>query len=284
LRLRPKHKLEYRWFLLRAVPHRDRTGRVIKWFGTTTDIDDQKRHLARQEETVHVLLGLLSPDSLPVLDTVRLDAVYQPAEDLANIGGDFYAAFALPDGRLMIAIGDVAGHGLPAAVSMERTRNAILTAAIDARDPALVLTKVNRVLALRGEPAFVTALVGFLDPGSGEYTYASAGHCGPLLRERGGAVRELPHGGVPLGVQEDPRFPTLGGRLEPGEMLVLYTDGIIEFDRNLDAGQKRLAAAVAAIPSGDDVRPAEFLRREVLGTAQATDDVALLTVSFRGAA
>jgi PAS domain S-box-containing protein len=284
LRLRPKTSSDFRWFLVRAVPYRDHSGRVVKWFGSTTDIDAQKRYSEEQRSVVRVLVDLFSPDDLPIVATLRLDAAYVPAENLAQVGGDFYSAIALPDGRLLFSIGDVAGHGLAAAVMMERVRNAIVTASLGSHDPASVLLHVNRVLSLRRQLPFVTALVGFLDPALGTFTYASAGHPGPVLVAAGGlSARLLPHGGFPLGVGDDPQFAVVEGVIAPGEMLVLYTDGITEFDRDIDAGERLLLAAAAGCLRDREVAPAQAIVDEVLGGAQPVDDVALLTISFGGA-
>jgi PAS domain S-box-containing protein len=280
LRLKSKGHEDYRWFLVRAVPYHDTLGRVIKWFGTTTDIDDQKRYSQQQEETVRILVDLFSPTGLPTLAKVALDAVYVPAEHLAAIGGDFYEALVLRDGRLLFAIGDVAGHGLGAAVAMERVRNAIVTAAMDSRDPSVVLTTVNRALTLRSHSPFVTALVGFLDPESGRFTYACAGHQAPVIAAPDSPPRLLPYGGMPLGVDLDPVFPTFAGQLDPGGMLLLYTDGITEFRRDAAAGERLMLSAVGRVLREHAQRPAEAIRQAVLGDESPADDVALLTITY----
>jgi len=279
LRLRPKDKAEYRWFLVRAVPYRDDSGRVVKWFGSTTDIDVQKRYMEEQERIVRVLVDLLSPDDLPVLEHVRRDAAYVPAENVAAVGGDFYTALILPDGRLLFAIGDVAGHGISAAVMMERVRSAIVTASVGHENPADVLAQVNRVLALRHGLPFVTALLGFLDPESGRFTYSCAGHPGPVLVNARGEARLLDHGGLPLGVSDEPGFPTFDGSLRSGEALVLYTDGITEFRRDIDAGQELLLSAAARCCIAAEKFPAQSIRRDVLGEKEPRDDIALLTIT-----
>jgi PAS domain S-box-containing protein len=280
LRLKSKAHDEYRWFLVRAVPYHDTLGRVIKWFGTTTDIDDQKRYAQQQEETVRILVDLFSPTRLPTVAKVALDAVYVPAEHLAAIGGDFYEALVLRDGRLLFAIGDVAGHGLGAAVAMERVRNAIVTAAMDSRDPAVVLATVNRALTLRPQSPFVTAVVGFLDPDSGRFTYACAGHQAPILAAPDSPARLLPYGGMPLGVDLDPVFPIYAGQLSPGDMLLLYTDGITEFRRDPAAGERLILSAAGRVLRERAPRPAEAIRQAVLGDESPSDDVALLTLTY----
>ena len=276
LRMRPKHSLAYRWFLVRAVPHRDAAGRVTKWFGTTTDIDAQKLYAKRQETIATGLTEMIAPADLPVIPNRTIDGVYTPAEEDAKVGGDFYAVSRLPDGRVLFAIGDVAGHGLLAALAMDRVRNAILAAALDTLDPTHVLAKVNRVMVLQRQP-MVTALVGFLDSDSGCFCYASAGHPPPILAQNGD-VTVYPYGGVPLGVMEVPHFERIEGRLHSGSLLVLYTDGLIEFDRDLIRGEELLVAAIRDLGSRVVARPARHIADAVLEGATASDDIAVLTL------
>jgi PAS domain S-box-containing protein len=276
LRMRPKHSFAYRWFLVRAVPHRDGAGRVTKWFGTTTDIHAQKLYATRQETIATGLTEMIAPADLPVIPNLTLDGLYTPAEEDAKVGGDFYEASTLPDGRVLFAIGDVAGHGLLAALAMDRVRNAILGAALDALDPTHVLAKVNRLMVLQRQP-MVTALVGFLDSESGCFCYASAGHPPPILAHNGG-VTVYPYGGVPLGVTEAPHFKKIEGRLHPGSLLVLYTDGLIEFDRDLIHGEELLVAAIRDLGSRVVAQPARHIANTVLAGAIASDDIAVLTL------
>jgi serine phosphatase RsbU (regulator of sigma subunit) len=159
---------------------------------------------------------------------------------------------------------------------MDRVRNAILGAALDTLDLTHVLMKVNRLLLLQRQP-MVTALVGCLDPDSGRFSYASAGHPPPILAHDGG-VTVYPYGGVPLSVMGDPRFAIIEGRLEPGSLLVLYTDGLIEFDRDLIRGENRLVAAIRDLGSRTVARPARHIMDTVLGGATASDDIAVLTI------
>jgi serine phosphatase RsbU (regulator of sigma subunit) len=250
----------------------------VKWFGTTTDIDEQQRYAQQQEQIASALSRIFEPYALPVLPQLAFDAVYVPAEDFAKVGGDFYEALVLPDGRVLVAIGDVAGHGLPAAVTMGRVRNAIVAAALDGAEPSAVLAKVNRILLFQ-ETVMVTAAVGFIDPVTGTYEYASAGHAGPIVAGPAGA-RVLDHGGIPLAVEREATFPTFHGRLAPGEWLLLATDGIVEFDHDPVAGEHRLLEAARLVAGAPCERPAEAVYRAVLGERRSGDDVAMLTVAF----
>jgi serine phosphatase RsbU (regulator of sigma subunit) len=274
--MRPKHSLAYRWFLVRAVPHRDAAGRVTKWFGTTTDIDVQKLYAKRQETIATGLTEMIAPADLPVIPNLAIDGLYMPAEEDAKVGGDFYEASTLPDGRVLFAIGDVAGHGLLAALAMDRVRNAILGAALDTLDPTHVLAKVNRLVMLQRQP-MVTAVVGFLDSDSGRFCYASAGHPPPILAHNGD-VTVYPYGGVPLGVTEVAHFERIEGWLHPGCQLVLYTDGLIEFDRDPIHAEELLVATIGDLGARVVARPARYIADTVLEGAIASDDIAVLTL------
>jgi sigma-B regulation protein RsbU (phosphoserine phosphatase) len=138
------------------------------------------------------------------------------------------------------------------------------------------------VLALRSQASFVTALVGVIDPRAGSFTYASAGHHGPVLAEPGREAVSLQTGGVPLGVSDDPEFPTFRRSIAPNATLVLYTDGLTEFNRDIEEGERRLLAAAARVSGSAEPRPAHAIQREVLAGAQPIDDVALLTIAFSG--
>jgi len=215
--------------------------------------------------------------SLPSLPGVGLHATYVPASSEARVGGDWYDAFELPDKRVLFSIGDVAGHGLEAAVVMNRGRQSIVAAALGEDDPAAVLARANRVLMLQNS-RMVTAICGYLDPRSQEIVYATAGHPAPVMARPGAAAEFLPHAGLPLGLIEDPVYVAFRARVEAGSLLVLYTDGVLEYKRDLAAGQARLLEAAArALGSAD---PALEIQRYVFEGSAPTDDVAILAISF----
>lgn len=131
----------FRWFLMRAEPLRDATGSIVRWYGTNTDVDGQKRTLEKTTRVADTLAAAFLPERLPQRPDLRFDALYLTAGHEALIGGDWYDAFELPDGRIVLSIGDVIGHGLSAAVTAGRIRQAIFATAFDAVDPAAILIK-----------------------------------------------------------------------------------------------------------------------------------------------
>ena len=215
--------------------------------------------------------------ALPFTPGVGLHATYVPASAEAQVGGDWYDAFELPDKRIMFSIGDVAGHGLDAAVMMNRARQAIVSAALHENDPAVVLQRANRSLLLQ-DSRMVTAICGYIDPVTREITYATAGHPPPVMARVGSEPRFLDHEGLPLGIVPDPKYRSFTAIAERGAMMILYTDGVLEHKRDIVAGQARLLEA-ARVAVGD-ADPALAIRRHVFESSEPTDDVAILTISF----
>ena len=216
---------------------------------------------------------------LPEAATVGLHATYVPASTDVNVGGDWYDAFELPDGRILFSIGDVAGHGLEAAVVMNRTRQAIVSAALQEANPASVLERVNESVLLQ-EDRMVTAICGYIDPASAEVVYATAGHPPPIMVAATGEATLLPYSGVPLGIVRDVHYETVTTQAVPGSLMVLYTDGLLEYDRDVIVGERRLLAAAPL--SIRDSNPAVAIHKNVFADGKSpADDVALLTISFR---
>jgi PAS domain S-box-containing protein len=275
----------YRWFLARATPLRDPAGAIVRWFGTCTDIDDQKRAHERLERRFEIAQRVSLafqesslPTTLPDLPGLRFSALYQAGRREATVGGDWYDALRLLDGRIMVSIGDVAGSGLGAAITMATMRQAIRGAAQVSADPMLLLEAADRTLREDAPDRMVTAFVGVYDPTTRELAYASAGHPAPLARMPDGSVVELDAPGLPLGVRRP--GDTLERRLivQPGTVLVLYTDGLVESTHDLMAGERRLRAAVAALDPQASGAADRIARAALIGPIR--DDVAILTLTF----
>ncbi len=266
-----------RWFLMRAEPMRDNRGAIVRWYGTHTDIDDQRRAFERTARIATTLQSAFLPQSLPEHPHMRFDALYLTAGQEVLIGGDWYDAFALPDGSIVISIGDVTGHGLNAAVSAGRIRQSIVATAIDKNDPAEILTKVNRLLQLH-DPTVATALVALIDRDALTLRYASAGHPSPILAGPNARAHQLPYGSLPLGVAGATEYRSHTVPLEPESVVVFYTDGITEFSREIDATERTLRSAIDALVAKPSPRPAEAIRRAVLGNEAPSDDAVLVVL------
>jgi anti-sigma regulatory factor (Ser/Thr protein kinase) len=241
---------------------------------------DNARSYAKEQRVADTFQRASLPTTLPQLPGIRLHATYLPGGSESEVGGDWYDAFHLPNGQLAITIGDVAGKGLRAAVAMASTRPALRGCALEGLSPAHVLERVNQQLTYEGS-GMVTALCGIFDPVKLEFTFATAGHPSPLIGQSGGRVERLAAKGLPLGLFSDSTYQETTVSLEPGSLLVCYTDGLIEFDHDIVEGEKILSEAVAGEMSVQTPDPsAAIVRRVILGAPQ--DDVAVLTLSISG--
>lgn len=180
---------------------------------------DQEMRLARLIQ--HTLL----PQAPPDMPGWKLAIHYQPAR---AVGGDFYDFFPLPDGRIVISIGDVTDKGVPAALVMASTRAILRGAARRMLSPGEALTRTNELLLPEiPRHMFVTCLYAILDPRTGVFQFANAGHNLPVGCHNG-SVRELRATGMPLGLLEDMTYEEHTATIRPGECLLLYSDGLVE--------------------------------------------------------
>ena len=216
---------------------------------------------------------------LPSHPTFRFSATYVPASEEAKVGGDWYDALELPGNRVLFAIGDVTGHGIAAAVTMNRVRQALISSALLDPMPAALLERVAREL-YRDKTPLVTAVAGFADSSTYEFVYATAGHPPPLLIEPGRAPRMLDCGSLPLGAMLDNDYRTFRIQSVPGAMLVLYTDGAIEHSKDVIAGEQILLEAAAEAVAQTPIDPATFIHNKVFEGRPIGDDVAILTIGF----
>lgn len=173
-----------------------------------------------------------------------------------TIGGDYYDFLPLEDGRLAVVMGDASGHGIAAGLVMAIANSALKLGFDQDPDPVTVSRLVNRALCRTGgSRAFMTLFCGVLEPASGRLGFVCAGHPYPLLRRAAGEVLELGTGSLPLGIRFDREMTAEQVRIEPGDTLVLFTDGVFE---TLDGagesfGFERLTAALAPGGSSREV-------------------------------
>jgi serine phosphatase RsbU (regulator of sigma subunit) len=221
------------------------------------------------------------PHALPSSPTISFDATYVPAEEVTVVGGDWYDVFTFDHRRYYFSMGDVGGHGLEAAIVASRVRQTISTLATIEHDPAVILEQANALLRARGD-LIVTALCGSIDETDGAIIFASSGHPPALIVTPRGASRALTSGAPPLGVTDRLEVTSRADRLLPGEMLVCYTDGVIENERNIVAGEARLRRVLASLKPNERARPARAIRYRILGAGRGRDDVAILTIRRAG--
>jgi len=237
-----------------------------------------ERARAREMEDVALTLQRsLLPRALPDVLGTELCGRYVPAGEALEIGGDFYDATALGDGRLVVTIGDVAGHGVLAAAVMGQVRQAVRAYAFEGHTPAGLMDRLDLLVSDSGL-AMTTCLCGILDPASGLLRFANAGHPPPLVRRTDGTVERVTEGlSHPLGVTMAHRHTEAEVQLELGEALLLYTDGLVERRGEvIDVGIDRLADRLAVGFTSAE----EACERIVEELAQnLADDAALLAVT-----
>jgi hypothetical protein len=202
---------------------------------------------ARQLRVATLLQEASLPRTLATFRGGRFDAVYLPGSREVLVGGDWYDAFPLDDGRIGITIGDVLGSGIAASVTMGRLRQAMQSAAYLEPDPNAMLYAADRVLTLNDPDVYATALAAVFDPARGELRLASGGHPGPLERRIDGSLVDHSDGGFILGVEPRRRANERTIVLAPGTVMVFFTDGLIEQTRDLEEGYRLVRDAVARL-------------------------------------
>ncbi|ACZ91369.1 PP2C family protein-serine/threonine phosphatase [Streptosporangium roseum] len=268
----------------------DAAGRPLEIHGIMQDITgwrraaDELASVSRRLEEENQLTAHLQKIIMPVQDEpytlpgLRVAARYQPAETAAYLGGDWYQAIGLDDGDVLLAVGDVAGNGLAAASAMAKLRHAITALAFAHHDPAEILTVLNRLLCKLRPDVLATALVARYRPADRTLRWTHAGHP-PMLLARGSHVERLLHPGVLLGVFEDAAYTCGTVRLRPDDLMVMFTDGLIEkrgsdLYEGLDLMSAALTEALRPIsPASPDRLPAVM---DAMVPANAADDTCIL--------
>jgi serine phosphatase RsbU (regulator of sigma subunit) len=224
------------------------------------------------------------PRSLPQFEQLRLDAFYEPAAAEMLVGGDWYDAFMLPDGRLAVSVGDVSGHGLDAAAFMLRLRDALRVALYLEGDMERALSVADLLLREEG-PAemYATASISMVDLAHRTMACLSAGHPGPLvwLNRLKGVVDPFMDRGLPLALRDlgPSAFAGQTIALDSGAFVVFFTDGLVETERNYIDGEQRLAQVMADVDVREADQPAQVIRRRV-APEHHPDDIAVLTLRF----
>ena len=243
----------------------------------------QERERIEQELRVaRMIQHTLLPKSLPDLEGYQIAAYYQSARE---VGGDFYDFLRLPDGRLGLIVGDVSGKGVPAAIMMATTRT-LLRAAYHLGSPGEILEQVNDALFPDIPPnMFVTCLAALLDSRTGRLQYANAGHDPPYIRHAAG-VSKLRATGMPLGLMPNMSYEQKEITLQPGENILLYSDGLLEAhspQREM-FGFPRMQGHVSAHPEGASLIDSLLaeLERFTGEDWEQEDDITLLTLQRLG--
>ncbi len=226
------------------------------------------------------------PKRFPKNDQYELFGSMAPAR---NVGGDFFDVIRLENERLGICIADVSDKGIPAALFMMSSRTLLKGAALGCEDPGTVVTVVNDQLQDGNEAnMFVTLFYAVFDPISGVVRFANGGHNPPLIVHKDGSSTVLPlTGGVALGVAPDFEFATERAKLEPGEALVMYTDGVSEAENidNEEFGMDRFQEVFAGsrLGSAREANDTVFAAvRQFAGDRSQSDDITCLVLLRAG--
>jgi sigma-B regulation protein RsbU (phosphoserine phosphatase) len=243
---------------------------------------DRKQH--REREEARLIQRALLPSTMPQTAGVRLASSWQPAD---GVGGDCFDVMT-SGSAVGVAIADVAGKGMPAALLMSNLQAAVRAFAQGAAEPAppaTICSNVNRLLCRHMVSGrFITFCFAWIDPARQSLVYANAGHNPPLLLRRDGEILRLGEGGMVMGVFADAAFSQAELPLQPGDRLLFYTDGITEAP-NADGeefGEERLEAAGRTAPD----RSAEAIKDYVLAQLAAftggsfADDATLIVVEL----
>jgi len=244
---------------------------------------DRAELYEQQRDIATVLQRTLLPSGLPEIAGATVAARYQPGGQGVDVGGDWYDVIALPDGRTGLVIGDVEGHSAAAAAVMGQVRNALRAYAMEGSPPAIVMERLNRLLARLRLSQLVTCCYLEFTPSDGTATVVLAGHPPPLVVTGDGHaeyVAAMPN--LVLGVDESVTYLESTLLLEPGAYLLLYTDGLVEaVSRSLPAG---LAALRGWASGWDPERPADELVETLIRRARdgypVLDDVAVLALRY----
>ncbi|MBM9503052.1 PP2C family protein-serine/threonine phosphatase [Actinacidiphila acididurans] len=253
--------------------------------GTLADLAGQALRRVRLEQARVELATVLQQAVLPVLPEhlagLDVAARYRPSRQGLDIGGDWYDAFVMPDGAIVMEIGDAQGHDVEAAAFMGQVRLSMRAIADHEPDPATVLTRTNQLLTTLDHPRFASCTMLRIDPRSGRVTGAGAGHVPLLYASRDGdhSARELP-GGPVLGVVPDAVYHEETFTLGKDCALIMVTDGVVEGPGlTLDAGLRRAGTlAGAALHDGQAAEQTADRVIEGAATADHGDDLTVLVI------
>jgi PAS domain S-box-containing protein len=239
---------------------------------------DNSMLFRREHEAAVILQRSLLPASLPMVDGLEFAARYEPAAPGIEVGGDWYEVVIRPDGTVGLTIGDVAGRGIRAASVMGRLRPALRAFVSDGHPPDEAIRRLDEQIKAMERPELTTVFHLQYDPATEVGEYVRAGHPPALVRHPDGRIEELRGGGSPpVGILKDVEFPVHRFELEPGCLLLLYTDGLIERrGDSLIRALERLKGHLAAF-AGTAEATLDHLATTY--TAEAVpDDVAMLAM------
>jgi sigma-B regulation protein RsbU (phosphoserine phosphatase) len=262
-----KTKLESQNVVLRAAVQ---TG--------TSQLKQQEKEL----ETAREIQARLIPAQIPQLSNLEIVGSYQPAR---LVGGDYFDVIKFTETSVAVCVADVVGKGIAAALLMANVQAVVKAFAAETVDPSEISAQLNRVLCSNLAPdKFVTFFYCVIDTAAKTLRYSNAGHCFPLLHRSRGDVEVLGEGGIVLGIFPDAKYSDVAVQLDPGNKLLLFTDGITEATntRGEEYGEDRLRRELDDDGSGETATLHRKLMQDVSEFCQGNfaDDATLVLISF----
>ncbi|MER5767289.1 SpoIIE family protein phosphatase [Streptomyces sp. NPDC001985] len=260
----------------RGFSHEERTV-LTALAGLIAQALERARRYDSEAALARGLQDALLPHRLPVLRNATTVGRYLPGTQGMDVGGDWYDVVET-GGSLALVIGDVQGHGVPAAATMGQLRSAVRAFALSGHDPQEVMSGTNRLLIDLDPGQFASCCYVVVDPATGRTQAVRAGHPQPLLHRPEGRTEVLElAGGVVLGVDASASYPVTELTLDPGAVLALYTDGLVEEPgTDIDIGVERLRSTLARCGASPLAETADRLIREAVQATDRPDDIALL--------
>lgn len=247
------------------------------------EIEVVERAMAKElQQAALIQKGLLpaNPPAIPGLDIAGKTTACH------TVGGDYFDYIEFPDGRVAILVGDVAGKGLPASLLMTSLQARVQVLFEEADDLARKITRLNKTICFNcPDNRFITFFMTVANPATGELVYTNAGHNPPLLIRAAGGVDKLRGGGLILGVVPEAPYKETSIRLEPGDVLVLFSDGVTEAPnlKDEDFGEERLEKLVTSLrdrPALEIVEAIEAAVQEFTDGAPAADDITVVVARW----
>jgi serine phosphatase RsbU (regulator of sigma subunit) len=244
------------------------------------EVEQAERLFAKElQQAAEIQQGLLPTKApqLPGLDLAGYNA------SCRTVGGDYYDFFPYADGRVGMLVGDVAGKGMPAALLMSSLQARVQVLFEEPSDLAALVTRLNRII-VSNCPAnrFISFFIAVLDSKTGELTYVNAGHNPPLLAHGDGTVEKLECTGLVLGIFATSKYEQKSCRLEPGDVMVLFSDGVTEAcrpDVDEEFGEDRLAQTLVELRNGSAQSIIESINQRVqdfTAGSPPADDITLV--------
>jgi serine phosphatase RsbU (regulator of sigma subunit)/anti-sigma regulatory factor (Ser/Thr protein kinase) len=243
---------------------------------------DRARHFESERSIAETLQRSVLPSALPRVAGMQIAARYLPGTQGVNIGGDWFDAVELRDGRVGLVVGDVVGKGVQAAANMGQLRNALRAISVERLKPPSALARLDRLAGDGLDTTFATVVYAVFDSKAGVLRHSSAGHPPPVVAFPDGRVELLEGGrGLPIGTGLGPKYRQSVVELPAGSIVLLYTDGLVERrGGSIDEGIDALVAAMRDGPSDAEQLLEHVVDTLVEGAGQRADDIAILAARF----